>query len=198
MLECVYTKTVISSEQLLLKDLLKQVGLDDELPQRFKNDQFLNCEHIVPQSWFGAESIAKADLHHLITADGAANNFRSNSAYRELDGVADAEEGPVNRPEYVAAAGHRVRATKRFEPNNGKYTVARATVYFLVAHQGKIDGTKYGDAELGMLAAWSNAQAPEPHELHRNEAVFEIQGNRNPFIDFPEWMGRVDFTRGIG
>ncbi len=112
--------------------------------------------------------------------------------------MAAAEQGPVNRPEYVAAAGHRVRTTKQFEPNCGKPTVARATLYFLVAHQGKIDDTKYGVADLQMLAAWSNAQAPGPYELHRNEAIHEIQGNRDPSVDFPEWVERVDFTRGTG
>jgi V8-like Glu-specific endopeptidase len=197
MLECVYTNTVISPEQLLLKDLVRQVGLEDELPQRFKNDQFLNCEHIVPQSWFGHESIAKADLHHLITADGAANNFRSSAVYRELDGAAGAETGPENRPEYIAGAGRRVRATEEFEPAGGKHVVARATLYFLIAHKEKIDASKYAAGDLAMLAAWSDGRGPETYELHRNETIFEIQGNRNPLIDFPDWVHLIDFARGM-
>lgn len=33
------------------------------------------------------------------------------------------------------------------------------------------------------------------YERHRNEAIAEIQGNRNPFIDVPEWANAVDFER---
>jgi endonuclease I len=36
------------------------------------------------------------------------------------------------------------------------------------------------------------------HELHRNSVAFGKQGNRNPLIDFPELVDRIDFESGLG
>ncbi len=197
MLHGVYTDAVISPEQLLLRDLLVQLGLRAELPRRFRSDQFLNCEHIVPKSWFQEEPVARADLHHLITADGAANNFRRDNPYREIAPDEDAQVGPANRPEYMPAAGAKVSEPKGFEPVTNKPVVARATLYFLIAHKEKIDDSKYDAAAIQMLQGWANSAPPNRYEQHRNEAIFEIQGNRNPLIDFSGWVDGIDFTRGL-
>lgn len=195
MLRGIYTDTIIAPEQLMLKDLMVKLGHVDLLPQRFRNNQFLNCEHIVPQSWFDEAPIGVSDLHHLITADGAANNFRSDCAYRVLNGVG--EEGPPNRPPYIPVAGVKKMPDKLFEPSNGKPVVARATLYFLIAHKKMIDRSKYGPEEIDMLKEWATSAAPSRYELHRNEAIFESQGNRNPLIDFPEWIDLINFTLGV-
>jgi endonuclease G, mitochondrial len=195
MLRGVYTNVIIAPEQLMLKDIIVQLGQLDLLPRRFRNNQFLNCEHIVPQSWFNKQSIGVSDLHHLITADGAANNFRSDYAYRDL--ADSGETGPDNRPAYIPAAGRRNRAAKHFEPAQGKAIVARATLYFILAHKGFIDNNKYGPADIEILKEWAKSESPGAYELHRNETIFAAQGNRNPLIDFPEWIDHIDFMRGI-
>ena len=196
MLRCVYTDCVIAPEQLLLRDLLTDLGHKSDLPRRFRNNQYLNCEHIVPQSWFDKERTARCDLHHLITADGAANNFRTDCVYRELNGTG--QQGPVNRPSYMPAAGRKDNGTKRFEPALGKAVVARATLYFLLAHEGKIDATRYDDNAIALLLQWAKSAAPSGYEHHRNETIFEVQGNRNPLIDFPDWIDKIEFSEGLG
>jgi V8-like Glu-specific endopeptidase len=195
MLRCVYTQTVIAPEQLMLKDLITQLGHADLLPQRFRSNQYLNCEHIVPQSWFDKVAIGVSDLHHLITADGAANNFRSDCAYHVLDD--NGQEGPEDRPPYIPVAGVKNETDSTFEPRNGKPVVARATLYFMIAHKRLIDDSKYGPEEIEMLIAWAKSSPPSRYELHRNEAIFVAQGNRNPLIDFPEWIDHIDFARGV-
>ena len=195
MMECPYTGTIIAPEQLMLRDVLTQLGLDDLLPQRFRNHRYLNCEHIVPQSWFNEEGVPRADLHHLIAADGAANNYRSDCPYRQLNGAG--ELGPENRPPYVAAAGHK-SDDDFFEPQLGKGLVARATLYFLIAHQGHLPADKYDDAALQTLINWAQTEPPSEFEVHRNEAIFEVQSNRNPLIDFPEWTNLIDYSHGLG
>jgi endonuclease I/V8-like Glu-specific endopeptidase len=195
MLRCVYTDSVIAPEQLLLKDVLTDLGHRTELPRRFRNNQYLNCEHIVPQSWFDEERLAKCDLHHLISADGAANNFRRDCVYRELDGAG--QQGPSSRPNYMAAAGRKESSAKRFEPARSKPVVARATLYFLLAHEGKIDATRYDADAINMLVRWANSAPPSDYERHRNETIFVIQGNRNPLIDFPQWADLIAFERGL-
>lgn len=47
-----------------------------------------------------------------------------------------------------------------------------------------------GSAYMGRLAtllAWHEADPPDADERRRNEVVFAFQGNRNPFVDHPEW-----------
>lgn len=195
MLHGVYTGAIIAPEQLMLKDLIVQLGQADLLPSRFSSNQFLNCEHIVPQSWFNKEAVGVSDLHHLITADGAANNFRTDCAYRLLNG--SGLEGPENRPEYIPPAGRRIFSTRQFEPVINKPIVARATLYFLLAHKQFIDSSKYNPDQIEMLKDWAKMTPPSRYEQHRNEAIFLVQGNRNPLIDFPEWIDRIDFTRGV-
>ena len=195
MLKCVYTDTVIAPEQLMLRDVLTRMGLDDLLPQRYRNHQYLNCEHIVPQSWFDEASVPRADLHHLVTADGQANNFRSDRAYRVLD--LQGTLGPDDRPDYIPAAG-RSTSSGGFEPALGRGLVARATLYFLLAHPEAIESAKYPNGALANLRLWANEEAPSDHEQHRNQSTFDVQGNRNPLIDFPQWVDRIDFGRGLG
>jgi endonuclease G len=195
MLQGVYTQAPISPEQLLLKDLIQSLKLDDvRLPKRFRSNQFLNCEHIVPKSLFNEDKMGYSDLHHLITAEGATNTFRNNRPYRQL-GEDEGRIGPDSLVDYITHGGKIT--TDFFEPKNNKALVARATLYFLVCHKGKLSKEVYDKAAIQSLIAWSNAKKPSRYEQHRNEAIFELQGNRNPFIDFPEWVDKVDFLKGL-
>lgn len=192
-LRCVYTDAIIAPEQLLLKDLITKLRLKDHLPRRYSNNQFLNCEHIIPQSWFEKETVGVADLHHLITADGATNNFRSDCWYDDLG--QSGKDGPNNLPEYIDSGGWKSGDGDQFEPKRNKALVARASLYFLVAHKGKLLVRKYSNAQIKTLIEWAKSEEPSNYEKHRNESIFEIQGNRNPFIDFPRLIDKVDFTR---
>jgi endonuclease G len=196
-LHCVYTGALIAPEQLLLKDLVTAVDLSDDLPRRYRNNQFLNCEHVVPQSWFDQEPVARADLHHLFAADGAANNYRSDSVYQMLDNDPEATAGPARLPEYIPEAGLKATGPKRFQPFRSRSIVARATLYFLIAHKGKLRASTMGQEEIDLLVEWAKESEPREYEHHRNESIFEVQGNRNPLIDFPGWVDRIDFMRGV-
>lgn len=51
--------------------------------------------------------------------------------------------------------------------------------------------TASGTAYMGLkstLLAWHAADPPDAHERLRNDVIFSFQGNRNPFIDHPEWV----------
>ena len=106
------------------------------------------------------------------------------------------ELGPENNPDYIPKAGHK--QGEHFEPARGKHIFARATLYFLIHYQGALDASKYDADDIEMLKEWAGLEAPGDYEMHRNIRAAAAQGNRNPLIDFPEWIGKIDFTRGIG
>jgi endonuclease I/V8-like Glu-specific endopeptidase len=150
-----------------------------------------NCEHIVPQSWFGKAEPMRGDLHHLFACEVTCNSFRSNYPYFDFDQF---QERDSIRDDCGKLS------SDRFEPRKGKGAVARATLYFLLRYPGKISKTKseYTIERLETLIGWHNAYPPTEYEQHRNAAIYERQGNRNPLIDFPQWAEQIDFSLGLG
>lgn len=148
-----------------------------------------NCEHSVPQSWFGKKEPMKGDLHHLFACEINCNSFRGNMPYFDFEDFGEALRDACGK-----------RETNRFEPEQGKGAVARATLYFLLRYPGEINRTaaEYTPDRIETLLRWHEAQPPDRYERHRNQAIFEIQGNRNPLIDRPDLARRVDFTAGLG
>ena len=51
---------------------------------------------------------------------------------------------------------------------------------------------------LQQLLQWHEQYPVTDYERHRNDAIEDVQGNRNPFIDFPELAKKVDFSQGFG
>jgi endonuclease I/V8-like Glu-specific endopeptidase len=144
-----------------------------------------NCEHVVPQSWFAKKEPMRGDLHHLFACESGCNSFRGNFPYFDF-----ADDDEATRQE----CGRR--EAEGFEPAAGKGPATRATLYFLMRYPGLV-----GDAErelardrLALLLAWHGEDPVSLYERHRNVAIAELQGNRNPLIDHPEWAERLDFA----
>jgi endonuclease G, mitochondrial len=144
-----------------------------------------NCEHVVPQSWFGEREPMRGDIHHLFACESGCNSFRGNYPYFDFT-----EEREIVRH----ACGRREELG--FEPHGGKGPAARATLYFLLRYPGIV-----GDSErelpsrrLGLLVRWHEEDPVSEYELHRNWVTAELQGNRNPLIDHPDWARRIDFS----
>jgi endonuclease I/V8-like Glu-specific endopeptidase len=150
-----------------------------------------NCEHVVPQSWFEKDQPMRGDLHHLFACQVQCNSFRSNYPYFDFD---DFEEREAIRHSCGKLSGDK------FEPSKGKGAVARATLYFLLRYPGEINKTEreYQAERLETLLEWHKTYPPTKYENHRNAAIFEKQGNRNPLIDFPDWANEIDFRLGLG
>jgi endonuclease G, mitochondrial len=144
-----------------------------------------NCEHVVPQSWFNKRKQPKTDLHHLFTCEWGCNSFRSNHAYFDFSQEAYRDNCGEN-------------ADGKFEPKHGKGAVARATLYFLLRYPGEISDSKKEMPidRLSTLIEWAKSDKVDRWERHRNAEIFKVQGNRNPLIDFPELVARINFSRG--
>jgi len=147
-----------------------------------EEELLFNCEHVVPQSWFAKAEPMRGDLHHLFACEPKCNSFRGNTAYFDFAGTEGVRE----------ACGRS--AAEGFEPVAGKGPVARATLYFLLRYPGTI-GDAAGELppdRLEMLLSWHEQDPVGDYERHRNAAIEQVQGNRNPFIDDPALARLVD------
>lgn len=157
--------------------------LAGEAEQRFP----YNCEHVVPQSWFNKLEPMRGDLHHLFTCNVTCNSFRSNHRYFDFAdyevSVADTVKGECGKQD-----------KGRFEPERNKGVAARAVLYFLLRYPMAVSAShQFKPEEIQSLIAWHKKQPPSQYEFHRNAEIFKLQGNRNPFIDFPDSCDHVQF-----
>ena len=148
-----------------------------------------NCEHMVPQSWFGKQSPMRGDLHHLFACETACNSFRGNKSYHDFE---EYEPDPIVTIEALRQLCGKSESNY-FEPENNKGIVARAVLYFLVRYPGGLSGNYSSGNGIALLVQWHNAQPVTLFEKHRNQSIYKVQGNRNPFIDTPRWVEEVDF-----
>lgn len=171
----------------------------------FETDDY-NCEHTVPQSFFGKKEPMKGDMHHLFTADMKCNSFRSNYVFidlsanlplrnhREMSGCGRILIQTASR----AAAGSPAvpDSTMFFEPMSdaSKAAVSRAFLYFLVRYRGAISRHHVPEPALDVICRWAANGEVVLWEKHRNAELHEIQGNRNPFIDMPWLALKLNFT----
>ncbi|MGI8316372.1 endonuclease I family protein [Halobacillus mangrovi] len=161
------------------------VKMMEEVAAAFK----YNCEHAVPQSWFNEQQPMRGDLHHLFTCEPLCNSIRSNYPYHDFEGYPKDDQAELNRIEDQCGKAEN----ELFEPEYAKGTVARAMLYFLLRYPNCIEASHRQKIDEGLLLQWHKQEPPEVYEFHRNQAIFELQGNRNPYIDFP--MEMADLAR---
>lgn len=157
----------------------------------------LNIEHSVANSWFGGKNAVNAycDLFHLNPSDQEANNKKSSLPLGEV-GIVAWQNGLVKIG--APKAGSAGKSSKVFEPaDEYKGDFARAYLYIFTAYdeeEWKTDQTMYSYASsailepwaLEMLCRWAAEDPVDSKEINRNEEIYKIQKNRNPFIDYPE------------
>jgi len=176
-----------------------------------------NREHSVPQSWFGASASSgssgpESDYFHIFPTDKVVNATRSNFIYGEVNTPSfTSQNGGKLGPNTVSGmAGGTV-----FEPIDGfKGDLARAFFYFVTRYQTSMtawealstegdmafDGTAWPSVELPylqMMINWHNLDPVSQKEIDRNNAGYTFQGNRNPFVDHPEYVNQV-WVSGCG
>lgn len=139
--------------------------LGTSVPSKWDGGSTWNREHVWPRSlgWFSDEG-AGADLHHLRPTNPSENSRRGNKKY-----------GSQTNSEY-------------YEPRDEvKGDIARIIFYLMVRYEEADTRTFTTVAESKeLLMQWHNSDPVDTFEANRNEKTYEIQGNRNPFIDHPE------------
>ncbi|MCW2961916.1 MAG: endonuclease [Thermoleophilia bacterium] len=156
--------------------------------------QRLSVEHTWPRSE-GAKGIAEADLHHLQVADKEANGARSSLPFGEVQTVKWTSRGDADgrSVQGTSATGELV-----FEPADAvKGDIARGLFYFATRYPEQRDARGFNVA-LPDLLRWHEEDPVTADERARNDAVQAYQGNRNAYVDNPEFVDRVGQAGFLG
>ncbi|WP_143883502.1 endonuclease [Chryseobacterium binzhouense] len=159
-----------------------------------------NREHIVPQSLFNEASPMVSDVHFIRATDGYVNNMRGSLPFGKV-GVTNyisnngSKRGNSISPGYSGVV---------FEPiDEFKGDVARMIFYFVTRYETQLSGFSSGNMlgnsaypglqqwQLDQLLAWHALDPVSSTEIGRNNASYVYQGNRNPYIDNPNYVNLV-------
>lgn len=174
----------------------------------FSSIEGLHIEHSFPKSWWGAyDNNAYKDLFHLYPADATTNITKSNLPLGEVIGTATFENG-VSK---IGTNGFQSTYTENcFEPaNEYKGDFARSYFYISTIYENfsqlwqspmlnKNTYPVWKPWALDLLLKWHRQDPVSAKELKRIETIYGIQGNRNPFIDYPdlaEYIWGADSTK---
>jgi len=160
-----------------------------------------NREHSWPKSWFGCEQCSEySDLFHLYPTDGYVNNQRGNLPFGEVGtatwtSLNGSKYGPSNYPGWTGVTV--------FEPIDGyKGDFARTYFYMTTRYytedaswpsnqNSMVNKCEIKPVPMQMLLSWHHSDPVSQKEINRNNAVYGIQHNRNPFIDHPEYADLI-------
>ena len=152
-----------------------------------------NREHTVPQSWFGSQLPMHSDLFHIYATDKKVNAVRADYLFGEVSSTSyistnGSKLGSSSFPGYVGTV---------FEPiDEYKGDFAR-TYFYMATRYADVCGSWSGGATsvfsatngltsyaINLFLKWSRLDPVSEKEIARNNAVYNVQNNRNPFIDF--------------
>ncbi len=169
-----------------------------------------NREHSWPKSHFNDQAPMRSDLFIVIPTDGYVNSKRSNYPY-----------GKVSNPTWTSQNGSKLGQNTYansgggvcFEPIDAyKGDMARSYFYVATRYYGEDNSWDTWEMAIGaelrpwavsMLLEWHHNDPVSDKEIARNNAVYAIQHNRNPFIDHPEfvdciWAGSTACSNSTG
>lgn len=155
-----------------------------------------NREHVWPKNGgkaFSAESECGSDAHHLRPCDQTLNSSRGSLSYGEVT------DSVVKQGGSTSYGNLCYRSDSFFYPGEGyRGATARILMYVQTRWGNKfnlqfVDGAGHSKTigDFKTLMKWHLEELPTQEEINRNQAVYEIQGNRNPFIDHPEYAAYI-------
>ncbi len=156
-----------------------------------------DIEHMLPKSWWGGNvNPAYCDLYHLVPGDYSANRSKSNHA----PGIPS--DTTFWNGSFATGSGAAYGLQKVFCPaDEYKGDFARAYFYIAACYGDTLKWVESGEPGTAMtndswqefrpwlrdlLLQWHRMDPVSQKELDRAVQVNKIQGNRNPFIDYPE------------
>lgn len=183
-----------------------------------------NREHTTPKSWFNDASPMYSDVQHLLPTDGWVNGKRSNFPYGE---VSSATYTSIDNGSKLGSGNNFGYTSTVFEPITAfKGDLARINLYMATRYEDEIISQNWSaNAEaavaylttsdqpnaamrrlqifdswyLQTMFKWMNLDPVSQKEIDRNNAIYyqSGQGNRNPFVDHPEYAAMIWQCTGV-
>ena len=155
----------------------------------------LNIEHCLPKSWWGGTvNEAYKDLYNLNPSDQRANSQKSNYPPGHVKNADKFDNGSF-RIAKANTSGYGYICWEPAPEYRGDF--ARTYFYMATAYE-YLEWTAYpqficnstylmfSDSIQQVLLDWHRADPVSEKELCRADQISSIQGNRNPYIDYPE------------
>jgi len=176
----------------------------------------IDKEHCVPNSWWGGPTVdnqyAYGDLMNLYPSNNSINRSKGDNPLSEVGATTQAGNNGVSKSGTSITLGY---SGNGFEPADMyKGDFARTYFYMATCYQNytswKTDATGQFEITGGvypsfqpwaipLLVKWSRMDPVSEKEINRNETVYKLQHNRNPFIDYPQlveyiWGDKMDIA----
>ncbi len=174
-----------------------------------------NREHSVCQSWFKSASPMYSDVMQVIPTDGYINSRHNDNPFGDVDPqgakYAESKAGFSKWGSPLPSTGAPDSVTTVFEPNDRvKGDIARIYFYMATCYEDRVstftegkgrfvfrtDSNTYEPLQpwvMEMMMRWAAQDPVDSIEQARNDSVFVVQRNRNPFVDYP---GLEDYVWG--
>jgi endonuclease I len=177
----------------------------DQCGSYSKEGDCYNREHTFCDSWLGQASPQRSDAHHLVPTDGYVNNRRSSYPHGKVGSVSWTSSNGSKLGTSDPSTGYSGTVFEPIDEFKGDF----ARMYFYVAtrYESKIAGwvnngsanqilagnsyPAYKDWFYTLMVQWSNQDPVSQKEIDRNNAVYAIQNNRNPYIDYPDLVNYI-------
>lgn len=167
--ECIYTGRTISYNS--------QIGTGS-----LNNSPYsMNTEHSWPQSMGADNDPMESDLHHLFVTDGGTNSARGNKPL-----------GNVPSPTLTYTGGSKANSTV-FEPRDAQKGISARALFYFAVRYGNAGTTQFAwiSPYESDLRQWHALYPPDSVARRRNDDVQTYQLNRNPFVDYPQFLDRI-------
>jgi endonuclease I len=165
----------------------------DSVTKTWNGGDIWNREHIWPTSLLGVSSPSdsytgpSSDLFNLRPCNPSINSSRSNNPYGTTS----------------SSGSYGYQTSGYWYPGNADIGDAARTIFYMATRYSNLTvingnpGT-YQMGDLQALLKWNYTDIPDDFERRRNQAIYSsalnpsyYQGNRNPYIDHPEWVWSV-------
>ena len=165
--------------------------------------QKYNREHIIPQSVFSSATPMYSDAHFVVPSDKYVNAQRGNFPFGRVNSATNTYSNGSKRGNNLNSGYSAGYTNTVFEPiDEFKGDIARMYFYFITRYEDQVSGWTYDmfngtsnqaltNTFLNILLTWHINDPVSTREINRNDAIYARQGNRNPFIDHPEYVCQI-------
>jgi hypothetical protein len=182
-LKCLYTDTILEENEDEWTHLSQMGEIEPtERKPKLKFDE----EHTFPQSYQSGTKLGTGrDMHQMFAVSKSANGKRGNKAF----GV-----GCSNRKITEYGVYSKSGKMKFYSPKENKSVAARAFLYIMQGYPGCLGSERFPRGAEAWVVKHGSQENVSLWEKHRNFLLHSLQGNRNPFIDFPKLALIIDFN----